>query len=96
MMRFSPTAIWFNIDSEREVSSMIRVLLVVSLSINIFVFSSWPCAGTWLATGFLSSAFWRGITSLFVWISTFGAGSVAFWRIIEKISASPTAIKAGI
>ena len=66
---------------------MFRILLIVSLSINIFVFSSLAMYGTWLATAFLFNAFWRGITSLFVWISTFGAGAIAFWRIVEKMSA---------
>ncbi|MGI0090269.1 MAG: hypothetical protein ACREBS_01040 [Nitrososphaerales archaeon] len=75
---------------------MFRILLIVSLSINIFVFSSLAMYGTWLATGWLLSAFWRGITSLFVWISTFGAGAVAFWKVIEKLPSSSSAAEAGI
>jgi hypothetical protein len=75
---------------------MFKVLLIVSLSINIFVFSSLAMYGTWLATGFLLTTFWRGITSLFVWIGTFGAGAVAFWKIVEKISVSSPASKGGI
>jgi hypothetical protein len=70
------------------IEEMLRVILIVSLSINIFLFSSLAMYGTWLASGSLLSDFWRGITSLFVWIGTFGAGAIAFWRIVEKISAT--------
>ena len=73
---------------------MIRVLLVISLSINIFVLSSLAMYFTWLATGFIISDFWRGVTALFVWISTFGVGAVAFWKIVEKLSTSSPAREA--
>ena len=67
---------------------MLRVVLIVSLSVNIFLFSSLAMYGTWLAFGWLLSDFWRGITSLFVWIGTFAAGATAFWRIMDKLSAT--------
>ncbi len=67
---------------------MFRIALIVSLSVNIFVFSSLAMYCTWLATGWALSAFWRGVTALLVWISTFGAGSVAFWKLIEKMSVT--------
>ena len=67
---------------------MLRTLLIISLSINVFVFSSLAMYGTWLASGWLLSTFWRGVLSLFVWIATFGVGAVAFWRVIEKFSSS--------
>jgi len=65
---------------------MLRTLLIISLSINVFVFSSLAMYGVWLVSGSLLDAFWRGVTSLFVWMVTFGAGTVAFWRIIVKFS----------
>ena len=71
---------------------MLRTLLIISLSINVFVFSSLAMYGTWLASGWLLDTFWRGVFSLFVWIATFGAGAVAFWRVIEKFSSSAEGI----
>lgn len=67
---------------------MLRTILIVSLSVNIFVFSSLAMYGTWLVTGWVSSTFWRGVTSLFIWIVTFGGGAIGFWRIIEMMSKS--------
>ena len=67
------------------IQKMLRTLLIVSLSINVFVFSSLAMYGTWLASGWLLSAFWRGIASLFVWIATFGAGSHRFLESNRKV-----------
>lgn len=67
---------------------LLRIILIVSLTINIFVLSSLAMYCTWLATGLLLTTFWRGMVSLFVWISTFGAGAIAFWKIVVKMSTS--------
>ena len=74
---------------------MIRIALVISLSINIFVFSCLAMYGAWLATEELLTTFWRGITSLFVWIGTFGVGATVFWRIVEKMT-DPVVIEAKV
>jgi len=73
---------------------MLRTLLIISLSLNVFVFASLAMYGTWIVvSGFVSSTLWRGIVSLFVWIVSFGAGAVAFWRVIDKFSSS---LEAGV
>ncbi|MDG6994362.1 MAG: hypothetical protein JRN52_00445 [Nitrososphaerota archaeon] len=70
----------------RMLSKWTRVVLVVSLSINVFAFASISMYGTWLAAYMLDDMA-RGIAALFVWIATFGAGTVAFWKVVEQISA---------
>jgi hypothetical protein len=64
-----------------------RVVLIISLSLNVFVFASLAMYGVWLVASPLSD-FWRGVTALLVWIATFGAGALVFWKIVAGISAS--------
>ena len=73
-------------SGRRMLSKWTRVVLIVSLSINVFAFASISMYGTWLATYMLDDMT-RGITALSVWIATFGAGTVAFWKVVEQISA---------
>jgi hypothetical protein len=68
-------------------SNPFKIVLVISLSLNVFLFSSLAMYGTWLAASPLSD-FWRGVVSLLVWISSFGAGAIVFWKIILGISAA--------
>ena len=76
--------------------SIARVILVISLSVNVFLFASLAMYGTWLITPYLAD-FWRGIVSLTVWISSFGVGALAFWKIVSGISnASAPALKSGV
>jgi hypothetical protein len=67
--------------------SLSRVVLIISLSLNVFVFSSLAMYGVWLAASPLSD-FWRALTALTVWIASFGLGAVVFWKIVAGISAS--------
>lgn len=69
--------------------SMFRAVLVVSLSLNVFVFASLAMYGTWIVMAAFSS-FWRGIISLFIWIASFGAGTLALWKIIEGLTEATT------
>ena len=67
---------------------MLRVVLIVSLSINIFLFSSLAMYGTWLAFGWLLSDFLARYhlalcVDWHVW-----SRIIAFWRIMEKLSAT--------
>ena len=63
-----------------------KTVMVISLSLNVFVFASLAMYGTWLATAVLDD-FWRGVTALSVWIGTFGVSTLAFWKIVQQISA---------
>ena len=64
-----------------------RIALVISLSLNIFVLACLAMYGTWLATPWLNS-FWRGVSSLLVWIISFGIGALAFWKLILSMSGT--------
>jgi len=62
-----------------------RVALVISLSLNIFLLASLVTYGVWVVAQPLNATL-RGFASLLVWIVCFGAGTLAFWKIVERIS----------
>lgn len=59
--------------------------LIVSLSVNVFMFASLAMYGTWLASASLDD-FWRGLVALGVWIGTFGGGALVFWKIVREVA----------
>lgn len=63
-----------------------RVVLLVFLSIVVFALASLSMYGAWAAAYMLNDTT-RGVAALFVWIATFGAGTIALWRIAQGIAA---------
>ena len=66
-------------------SPLAKTVLVISLSLNVFMLASFLMYGTWLAAGSLGKLT-RALLALFVYVFSFGAGAVVFWKIIERIS----------
>lgn len=64
-----------------------RVALVISLSVNVFLLASLATYGIWIVAHPLSTSL-RGLVSLIAWIVFFGSGTLAFWKVIDKLSAS--------
>ena len=62
-----------------------KTALVVSLSLIVFVFACLAMYVAWLVAASLGD-FWRGLSALLVWIVTFGASTLVFWNIVQKIS----------
>jgi hypothetical protein len=77
------------LEGKRTAERLSRTVLIVSLSLNVFVFACLAMYGTWFAAASLGSL-WRGLIALFVWIATFGASTLAFWKVVEKISMEDT------
>ena len=67
-------------------SKWTRIFLLVSFSISVFALASLSMYGAWVTTYMLNDMT-RGVAALFVWIATFGVGTVAFWKIVEELAA---------
>ena len=64
-----------------------KSILIVSLSLNIFTLSAFAMYGTWLGTSKFP-ALTRAIVSLFVYIGSFGLGTLMFWKVVDKIAGA--------
>ena len=73
------------LDGKNILSRWTRVILLVSLTIVVFALSSFSMYGAWAVTYMLNETT-RGVAALFVWIATFGAGTIALWKIVEGIA----------
>jgi hypothetical protein len=70
---------------EKTTKRLSKTVLIVSLSLNVFVFASLAMYAAWLAAEALDNLL-QGLLALFVWIATFGASTLVFWKIVEKTS----------
>jgi len=61
------------------------VALIISLSLNVFLLASLATYGVWLVSNSLEVLV-RAVVSFLVWIVCFGAGTIAFWKIVERLS----------
>lgn len=64
---------------------MLKTILITSLSLNVFTLSALAMYGTWLGAAGLT-LFERGIASLFMFVASFGAGTLLFWKMIVMLS----------
>jgi len=72
-------------EEEKNLTKLSAVALVISLSLNVFLLASLATYGVWLASGSLQLSA-RGLVSFLTWIVCFGAGTLAFWKMVERLS----------
>lgn len=70
-----------------KVAKLSGVALIISLSLNVFLLASLATYGVWLLSNSLDILV-RAVLSFLVWIVCFGAGTLAFWKIVERLSPS--------
>jgi hypothetical protein len=68
-------------------SPLQRTILVISLSLNVFLLAAVVTYGSWFALADIDKLS-RAVLSVFVFVLSFGAGTILFWKIVSWLSGA--------